>query len=326
MRYQRFIIGLFMILGLFVFKTNTTFAVIKINNSDINTEIIPDTPQPYSDATVKITSYATDLNRSSIEWKVDRQVVLSGVGRTSYSFKTLGPNTATTIDIKIITPENITLNKQIVIRPSEIEMLWQATDSYTPPFYKGKALPIQEGSIKVVAFPNTINVSKANKKNMVYTWSLNNKSASGDSGYGKDSFVFQNNILLNKEKIKLSVSSIDNSYTATGAIDIETTNPRLIFYKKSPINGVLHNMAITNSATMFEDEMTILAEPYFLNRNSSDLQYNWKINNDSIPTPSKRTELTIRPSSRGGYARIDLSVESATKLFQSIKNNIKINL
>ena len=32
-------------------------------------------------------------------------------------------------------------------------LLWQANDSYVPPFYKGKALPGADTKIKIVAMP-----------------------------------------------------------------------------------------------------------------------------------------------------------------------------
>jgi hypothetical protein len=326
MKYGSIILGFTMFVAIFVFTPNTIFSAFKINDGDINIEILPENPEPYADVTIKLSSFATDLNRANIDWKINGKTVLAGTGRTSYSFETQGPNTITTIDVGITPVDGISVNKQVTVRTSEIEMLWQAIDSHTPAFYKGKALPIQEGRIRVVAFPNTVNVSKANKKTLVYGWSRNNSAVQSASGFGKDSFTFTNNVLVNTENIKVSASNTDNSFNAIGNLRVNISQPKLVFYKKSPINGVLYDEALVGSATMIEDEMTVVAEPYFMNRNSSDLIYNWKINNNLIDTPSKRTELTIRPSSRGGYATVGLSIESATKLFQSVANNIKINL
>jgi hypothetical protein len=326
MKYGSIIIGILAFVGIFVLPAHNIYAEIKVDAGDINIEMIPNNPEPYSDVTIKLKSYALDLDRANIEWKISNKIVLSGVGRTLYTFTTSSPNTTTIINLNITPDTGIVINKQIIIRPSEIEMLWQAVDSYTPAFYKGKALPIQESKIKIVAFPNTINVAKANKKNMVYTWQRGDNAVPNSSGYGKDSFTFTNSVLAFTEHIGLSVSSTDNTYNATGTLDVGIVKPKILFYKKSPINGALYDEAMLDSTTMTEDEMTIIAEPYYLNKDSSDLQYDWKINNNSINTPSKKTELTIRPSSRGGYALVSLSVDSITKLFQSITNSIKINL
>ncbi|MCC6323387.1 hypothetical protein IT400_01195 [Candidatus Nomurabacteria bacterium] len=326
MRYGSIILGFLIIVGIFIYTPKFIYAETKVVSGDINIEMIPNNPEPYTDVTVKLASYATDLNRASIDWKINNQTVLSGIGRTSYTFKTGGPNSATVINLNILPDNGIIITRQIAVVPSEIEMLWQAVDSYTPSFYKGKALPTQQSVIKVVAFPNTVNIEKANKKNMIYTWKLNDSAAQNASGYGKDSFTFENNVLKNTEHVELSASMINNLYNATGTLDINIENPKLLFYQKSPINGVLYDEALQGSTTMAEDEMTIVAEPYYMNRNSNDLAYNWKINNEQIETPSRRTELTIRPASRGGYATIALTVESITKLFQSVTNSIKINL
>jgi hypothetical protein len=314
------------IFGVFIYTPNAIGADIKVQSGDINIEMIPDNPEAYSEVTINLSSYATDLNRANIEWKIANKLVLGGIGRTSYTFTTGGVNTTTIVNVSIVPDDGIPITRQIIVRPSEIEMLWQAVNSYTPAFYKGKALPVQESVIKVVAFPNTINVAKANKKNMVYTWKLNDSAAQGTSGYGKDSFTFENNILKNTEHVTLSASMINNIYNATGMLDINIEKPKLLFYKKSPINGILYDEALANNVTMAEDEMTVVAEPYFMNRDSSDLEYNWKINNESIETPRKRTELTIRPASRGGYALIALSIESMTRLFQSVTNSIRVDL
>ena len=74
--------------------------------------------------------------------------------------------------------------------------------------------------------------------------------------------------------------------------------------------------------------MTVVAEPYFLaiNSSGSNFNYNWSINGDPIKTPSKKTELTIRPASRGGYATIDVSFESLSKLFQKVSGTLKLTL
>lgn len=89
----------------------------------------------------------------------------------------------------------------------------------------------------------------------------------------------------------------------------------------------MYENSLFQETTMSEDEMTVIAEPYFLSiGNTNDFAYTWKINNQKINTPKNPTELTVRPSSRGGYATINLGIESKNKLFQSIAESLKINL
>jgi len=79
---------------------------------------------------------------------------------------------------------------------------------------------------------------------------------------------------------------------------------------------------------MTEDEATVVAEPYFLayKGNENDFTYSWQINGQDIDTPTKKTELTIRPSSRGGYATVSATFENLTLLFQKVVGNLKIDL
>ena len=320
------ILKIFIVFGI-LFLANTSFAVTQISPSDIDVNIVPSNPAPFENVTVTINSYATDLNGASIEWSDSGKVVLSGVGKISYSFQTGAVNTSKNLSVKI-SPSDVagTITKQILIKTSEIDLLWESPSAYTPPFYKGKALPTSESTLKVVAMPNTVGVATA-RKNMIYAWKSNFNAISGASGYGKDSYTFKNDSLNAGEHISVAVSSTNSSFSAQDSVDIPIIKPLLLFYKKSPTEGVLYQNVLTNDSFMTEDEMTVVAEPYFLSTgNTNDFQYAWKINGNDISTPKNPFELTVRPSSRGGYATISLSLESISKLFQTVAGSIRINL
>lgn len=301
---------------------------IGIYENDIEVQMNPEIPEPYKDVTIKLVSYATDLTKANIEWIVAGKTVLSGYGKTSYITKASGPNTTTNITITI-TPTNSLdkIVKQISLKPSEIEVLWEAVDGYTPPFYKGKAFLAPEGTIKMVAIPNSSTI-KYGKGNISYKWKRNNETDLESSGYNKDYYIFENNPLKTKESIYLNASSVDGAYSAVKNIEVPTYSPKIIFYKKSPTEGILYNEAINNNTKFQEDEITIVAEPYSLGVKDNDqyFTYKWKINDSLIATPSKKTELTIRPTSRGGYATINISIENINKLFQNVAGLLKITL
>lgn len=296
--------------------------------SDVTATLIPENPQPYDDVTINLTSYATDLNKAMIQWQSGSNIVLSGYGKTSYSFKASGPNTITIIDVVIGIPGSIdNIKKRIAITPSEVELMWEGVDSYTPPFYRGKSFPSAEGLIKVVAIPNT-SVIKKGRGNITYTWKAGDNTVQGVSGYNKDSYVFQNSELNDTEKVSVTAESIGGEYNATNSVEIPITAPKIIFYKKSPTEGILYNEALTDGVFMKDDEFTVVAEPYFLalKGNEGSFNYIWKINRDEISTPSKKTQLTIRPASRGGYATIGVTLENLSTLYQKVVGELKINL
>ena len=301
---------------------------IPVQENEIATEIIPENPKPYQDVTINISSYSTDIDKAMIIWQVDSKNVSSGYGKKSYTFKAGGVDSVTNITIKI-TPVNSMMNivKQIKITPSEVDLFWEAVDGYTPPFYKGKSFVSKGGTIKVVAIPNTKTI-KQGKGSITYSWVSNNNTIQNASGYGKDYYIFKNNILNNQEEVEVSASSINDSFNAKGNIIIPITSPKIVFYKKSPYEGIFYNKNLANGSSIDGNETTIVAEPYFLSYKNmeNNFSYVWKINNDNINTPSKKTELTIKPASKGGYVDIELNMAGISNLFQSISEKIRLNL
>ena len=299
---------------------------VGLNNDDINISIDPESPEPYQNVTIKLQSYIIDLDKSIIEWKNGSKILLSGYGKTEYSFTNSGPNTNTIIIATIKTPDSIELiTKTINVGSSEIEVLWESANGYVPPFYKGKSFIAPGGSIKVVAIPNTTN---GNKGNFTYNWRNADSAVQNNSGYNKNSYIFKNSELTSAEEVSVAVSSVNGKYNATKTIYIPTTSPKMIFYKKSPTDGILYNNALSGSSIMAEDEMTIKAEPYFISQtgNDSDYSYDWKINGTSIETPSKKTELTVRPASRGGNASISFTMENLRTFLQKAYNQLNLTL
>lgn len=301
---------------------------IEVQEEEISAETIPTNPQPYQDVTINLSSYATDLNRAIINWQGESGTVLSGIGKTSYSFKTEGPNTSVVFDISITPVGSMSsISKRVVITPSEIEIMWESIDGYTPPFYKGKSLPVSGSYIKAVAIPNT-NTIKSGSGSMAYTWKNGDNTVLDASGYNKNSYTFKNSMFDETNRITVVASSVNSNYKAETTIEIPVYKPKIIFYKKSPTEGTLYNNALDKESEMTEEEITLVAEPYFtsMKENDRNFIYKWQVNGKGIPTPSKKTEITLRPTSRGGYALVDLSIENLNDLFQKVSNQLKLNL
>lgn len=301
---------------------------IEVQENEVDVETIPYNPQPYKEVTVNLSSYATDLNKAIITWQGEKGTVLSGIGKTSYTFIAPGPNSSTYFDISV-TPVNsmTTINKRVIISPSEIEIMWESVSGYTPPFYKGKSLPTKGSTIKAVAIPNTDTI-KSGSGSLSYTWKNDDKTVQEASGYNKNYYIFKNGLLDTTNEITVVASSVAGNYGAENTIEIPIYDSKLIFYKKSPTEGILYNNALYKEATETEDEIAIVAEPYYLSTkgNENNLSYSWKINGEDIETPTRKTELTLRPTSRGGYATIRLEIENIKELFQSISSNLKLNM
>lgn len=324
-----FLIGIF-ILGITSIPS-LSFAEIQIQvqEEEISVETNPSNPEPYQDVTITLSSYATDLNRAIIRWENNTgTTLLSGIGQKSYSFKTEGPNTSIVFNISITPVGSVgSIEKTVVITPSEIEIMWESVDGYTPPFYKGKSLPVSGSYIKTVAIPNT-NTIKSGSGSLAYTWKNSDNTVLEASGYNKNSYTFKNSMFDESNTITVIASSVNSNYKAEKTIEIPVYKPKIVFYKKSPTEGVIYNNALGSETEMKEDEITIVAEPYFttIKEDDKDFVYKWQVNEKGIPTPSKKTELTLRPTSKGGYALVNVSIENVRELFQKVSGKLKLNL
>lgn len=308
---------------IFGFQVQYTFA--EVRDVDIVTNVAPQNPKPFQDVNITLESYATDLNKALIEWSGSGKVFFKSVGATDFSFKTGAIGTQSVIDIKIRTVEGDILQKRIVLVPGDMDMLWQATDSYVPPFYKGKALPAREGAIKIIAVPSG---SDGIQSNNTFTWKLNDKTQLEQSGYKKNSFSFNLSLDEKEDFVEVSSSAATGNNQSNGDLTLSGTSPIILFYKKSPDEGILYNNTFKKEVNMNTDEMTIVSVPYFISDedNSSTNIYSWKINGGDIDTPPKRNELTVRPTAKGGYAEINLEIENTLKLFQKVAQKLTINL
>lgn len=299
---------------------------ITVQQEEISVEIIPENPEPYEDVTIRLTSYATDIDKAIITWQSNTGTVQSGIGLKSYSFKAPGPNEIIYFDVSI-NPANETssIKKRITISPSDMELMWESVDGYVPPFYKGKNLPSRGSAIKVVAIPST-NAITSGIGDFDYTWKNGDQTLENSSGYNKNAYVFKNSLFNKTESVEVQVSSVKGNYNAQKSIEIPTYNPFLVFYKKSPTDGILFNNAIVDNYKMTEDIATFVSSPYYLTLNNRNyvFNYNWSANDDSLPSPSKRGEITIALDSDDGYADIELAISSLSELFQEVTKSFRI--
>ncbi len=297
----------------------------EINSSDIVLDISPNYPAPNQSVTATLTSFVTDINKAYISWSVNGKEALSGVGKKTFSFSAGGVNTTSTLEANIQTFNGPSVVKRAGLAPAGLDLLWQAPDSYAPPFYKGKIFAGTEGTFKVVAMPNLA----TNSANLTYVWTKDNNGAPDSSGWGKNYFIFKNNYLEKDNTVGVAISDVSGNTNATGTITLQTVPPTILFYKKDPTLGIKYEQAIENGSNINKNGETLVAEPYFFstkNINSTDLTFDWSINGQTISTPSPKNILSIKPSGgKAGQAFIKVGINNARTLFQNLEKQINVS-
>lgn len=298
-------------------------------STSILVNVIPANPNPGEDVNVYISSYSDNLDIATMTWFVNGKSVLTGVGEKSLMLKapSVGQETKIVVKIKSQTEES---QVSTTIKPSYMVLLWEAVDSYVPPFYKGKALPTPDSFVKVVALPEiTSGGVKIDPKNISYTWQKDFNNVLTDSGYGKNSFTFKNDYLENSNNIGVTAYLTDQQYSSAGRIDINMYQPFIDLYRKDLKLGTDWNNALSDSHFIKGSDI-IVASPYFISPKDirrPDLVFDWSINNTTVDNAGVNKNMLPLQTEEGvsGYANVRLEINNLNKIFQTAEKEINIS-
>jgi hypothetical protein len=317
------------ILILFSTLTLVFFAFLahaQTQTNDIVLTINPQYPKADANVTASLSSYSTDLDKANISWTLNGQLALQAVGQKNFSFTVGDAGTQTILAVQIQASDGSFINKDITITPADIDMLWEAEDAYTPPFYEGKTIAPSEGMIKVVTLPAS---NTGNGENYVYNWKQDGNAEADSSGYGKNSYSFKNSYLEPSNTVEATVSDLYGNSIGDGQITITPGTPKILFYEKDPTLGTEWQQALADGFTINPNGETLVAEPYFFtpkDLTSSNLQFTWSLGGSPINTPTVPNELSIKPASgQSGSSTIELSINNIKTLFLSMDKTLNVN-
>lgn len=296
----------------------------------LDVKVSPSNPGPNETVRITIESYISDMNKATIIWSLNGSVALQGVGKTSFSFKNGASGKTTSLVVSILTNDNESIVKEFSWTPIGVTLLWEA-DTYTPPFYRGKALLSPQAFVKMVAIPDNTGTQNAlGAGNLVYVWEKSGTAIQSVSGYGKNSFSFVGPKPYDETSIKVRTSSIDNTVNSETRVYLSLSNPFILFYEKDPLLGVWYNKPIDAEATLNKKELSLNAEPYFFSneartgKTASTLKYIWSINGSEIPNDGRTITLRNDTGAKG-KSLVSLAMRGVTKTFQSASRNLHIN-
>lgn len=269
----------------------------------------PENPGPGENVQLSISSYAIDLDRSQIIWHAGESVLAEGVGIKEATI-TAGPiGTVTTISVDIESDNGDLGHAEARIAPAELDLLW-TTDSYAPPFFKGRRLAGNGATISASAIAHFTNgTTTVRESNIVYTWYRNDSVVASVSGRGKSHATLQGPA-RGAETIRVVAESADRLQRAEASATVTALDPKIVLYENHPLFGVLYHRAIVGDVNTIEQELKVTAVPYFARTKSPrTLSYEWSVNDSAVPPdPSTPGTLIIAAKGYTGPAAISLSV------------------
>ncbi len=300
-----------------------------VDNSDLNVELIPESPHPNEVVNVRLTDYSIDLDSSRIIWKINGVVKQSGTGNKTFSFTVgdLNSHTILTIDVSAASGQN--LEKIVEVRPSSVDILWQS-ESFTPPFYRGKALFSYENKITFIAIPHISSGSgEIPTKNLIYKWEMNSNVIDDSSGYGKNTFTTIGSLIARPLEVTVEVSSLDGIFSGRGHIITTPVDPKLLLYQDDPIYGLQFQKALNNNLNLGGEEIEVMGIPFYFgikDLSSPYISFKWSIN--GVPTDndvSANTQVFRKKEGTSGTSNISLRVEDSQKILQAATSNFNLN-
>ncbi len=288
--------------------------------------ITPENPGSNELVKIRVESFTSDLNSKEITWSLNDKIQKKAVGDKNFEFTT-GPLGS----VSKITFSTNTITKSVTLRPVDLFITWQ-TNTYTPPFYKGKAVYTNQSSIQFVALPMFVgsNGKTIDPKNLIYKWTRDDSVLNNESGYGKQVLSTSGGTLAKPILINLEVTSADGLLKAKREIEVEGNLPRIIFYENHPLYGITYRNALPDIFTLTSKEISLVAAPYFFDisgKLDSNLSYVWKMNGEVIENQENPSTLTLRrpEGSAGGKANISLMTSHLAKIIQFTNKSLDIN-
>ncbi|OGI68089.1 hypothetical protein A2738_02800 [Candidatus Nomurabacteria bacterium RIFCSPHIGHO2_01_FULL_42_15] len=323
----------FRLLSLYLIATLLLFGSLALRanaapSTDILVDITPPNPAPYENTTITLKSYVYNLDSVMISWSLNSKTAASGVGKKSFSATAPAAGGETSIVATISLPDG-TIESKITLKPSVMVLLWQANDSYVPPFYRGKALPTADSEVKVVAMPEVRTGSGlVSPKNMTYYWKKDYTNNTEGSGYGKNFFLFVNDYLENSNNISVTASTIDQQSSTAANINIGITEPKILFYRSDQSFGTIWQNSLGNPHKIEGNEM-VEAVPYFISPkliNHPYLVWSWFINDTRVSLAGYKKNIMPLQVEKGmhGTSKLRLEIENTDKIFQATTKEINI--
>ena len=206
-------------------------------------------------------------------------------------------------------------------------LIWSA-NSYIPPSYEGKALPIKGSKITVFALP-----AKKSAKNpdfLYYRWLLDDDVVGWANGVGNSFFQFTADKWSGDyHKIESQIlDSQQGTVLYQNFIYIKIISPEVL------ISNPNNNYSVTERTTAKTGRnMVLFAKPLFFNAQKiSDLIFKWTLEGQILTSPDEKNpdQLTIKiPAgnlSESIFKNLSVSVKNQTDQMQQSTVNLNVEI
>lgn len=279
--------------------------------------ITPSKPRIGDEVEIEAEMYGSEIKNAIFTWTLNGKNILAGTGRYKVTFIL---EEKSVVNLTLETKEGNVVKKTWTFNPQNTVLIWES-GTYTPPFYKGKPLYSPESSLVLHAL-NLQDKNPLTNTYVDYTWKVDG-SVQGDlSGVGKNTFMYQGDLLLQEPLFQVSTSKIQTARGSIGeTIDgssylrVQTFNTDIFAYENSPLFGILYTKQIGPTYSLKQSEGSVVAYPTYFGLSSSRAgKYEWYINDTLVKLNSNI--INFKKTRSGEQSRLSISIKNPNSLLQ----------
>lgn len=315
------------IFGAIVFGAGTLHA--QFLPEEISLFATPSSPSPGETFEVQASTPTFDKNTFFFQWSVDgvSRPDLSGMGKSTIQLTAGSVGSATRVNVTASHPREGSRSASLSIRVSDLSLSWSA-ETYVPRWYKGKALPIQNSVVRVVAVPQVIIGGAAiDPDNLIYLWSLDDEDRVLSGAGERVLRVRLSNFPRATHRVSLVVEDRLKRIRKEKSLLIEAERePRLAIYEVRPLGGV-EPRSVVSFAPLGTETVNLLAEPFFFGiKAKRELFFSWRVDGNEISgSPENPFLLTLNLSGRnGGLVTTSANAKSQNEFLPSASKTLNL--
>lgn len=291
----------------------------------------PTSPSPGETVAIQATTPLFDRHTAFFSWTVDgvSRPEFDGLGKNVISVEAGSVGSSIRASVSIRRVGGGGEEAGIVIPVSDLALTYFA-DTYAPRWYKGKALPVSNSAVNVVAIPHIVlDGERVRPENLIYRWTLDEQE-NVFSGVGEDVFkVRLSPYTRDPVAAKVVIEDIEKRIRKEGNIFIEPQEPQAGIYLFSPLGGIEPRNGTGLYATSKKGLLDFKAEVFFLPISAREgLGFLWQVDGVKVGgAPVNPHLLTVDTGARTGTSvSIGFRTDNKDALMPSVSGALTLLL
>lgn len=295
----KFFLKIGFLLAVFAGLNSLATAQIPLIPPILSISASPASPAPGEQVTMSALTPTFDKNSAYFEWVVNGafRPDLSGPAKHTITLTAGDIGSSISVSVDVAAPDGSQNSASIVIRSADLSLLWFA-ETYTPRWYKGKALPVQRSTVRLVAVPDfAVSGARISPEKLIYVWDFDDEKRVL-AGMGERVFrIKTGDFLKSGGQVTVTVENTDRKIRKEKRIIISNTAPRVAVYPLLPLGGIETRSANLENFS-FSEVLDLIAEPFFFAVSSKkELSFRWDVAGISAEGVAANPDiLTLRSS------------------------------